>query len=88
MVQKAVANPARLSYQGEALFSISFPLFMLPVSFLFPRLRFRFRFSRLRFRFAFHGSDFLSLFTPPVPFRFYGSGFASLSAAPDVIVLP
>lgn len=79
MVQKAVADPARLSYQGEALFSISFPLFTVPVSFRFPRLR---------FRFAFHGSDFLSLFTPPVPFRFYGSGFASLSAAPDVIVLP
>lgn len=53
MVQKAVANPARLSYQGEALFSITFPLFLVPVSFCF-----------------------------------YGSGFVSLSAAPDVIVLP
>ena len=80
MVQKAVAGPARLSYQGETLFSISFPLFMLPVSFHFLRLRSRFRFPRRGFRLAFRGCGSV--------YAFYGSGFVSLSVVPDVIVLP
>lgn len=79
MVQKAVANPARLSYQGEALFSISFPLFLVPVSF---------RFYGSGFVSFFTASVSFPFFTVPVSFCFYGSGFVSLSAAPDVIVLP
>jgi hypothetical protein len=62
-----------------------------------PFSQYRFRFSWCRFHFAFHSAGFVSLFTAPVSFplflvpvsfRFYGSGFVSLSAAPDVIVLP